>query len=140
MQRLVAILLALAAVVSPLHAQEAEGHHGGPQPLSITAIGPQNVGLGKVQLKISGTGFVRGAKVVLGATQLSTQFHNAKKLSAKATIAPIAGDVFSVAVLNGDGKLSAPFPLVISAKNPLVTGTDRGGRTRDSGGRLCEVA
>ena len=121
MQRWVAILLALAALARPAYAQEAEAKHGGPQPLSITAIGPQNVGLGKVSLKISGTGFVRGAAVMLGATQLSTQFHNAKKLSAKATIAPIPGDVYSVAVLNGDGKLSAPFPLVIGAKKPLVT-------------------
>lgn len=114
-------MLALAAFASPAHAQEAEAKHGSPQPLSITAIGPQNVGLGKVVLKILGTGFVRGAAVMLGATQLPTQFHNAKKLFARATIAAIPGDVYSVTVLNGDGKLSAPFPLVIGAKKPLVT-------------------
>ncbi len=117
--RCVAIFLALAALVSSADAQE--NRHGGPQPFSISAVGPQNVGLGKVTLKISGTGFIRGAAVLLGATQLATQFHNAKRLSARATIAPIPGDVYSVAVLNGDGKLSAPFPLAIGAKKPLVT-------------------
>src|SRR5258708_6519711 len=120
-RRCIAIFLALAALVSVAHAQETESRQRSPQPLSITAIGPQNVGLGKVALKISGTGFVSGASVILGAKAVPTHFQGAKKLSARATIAPIPGDVYSVAVLNGDGKLSAPFPLVIGAKKPIVT-------------------
>ena len=116
------LAVAVSAAISA-NAQDVDGarHHGGPQPLAITAVGPKNVRLGKVDLKISGSGFIKGASVSLGGTQLSTNFQSSKKLSARVTIAPIPGDIYSVVVLNGDGKRSAPFPLMIGAKKPVVT-------------------
>jgi uncharacterized protein (DUF1800 family) len=122
-RRSVAIVFALATIAAvSAHAQDFDpGSHGGPQPLAITAVGPKNVSLGKVDLKISGSSFIKGAKVILSGTQLSTQFQSARKLSAKTTIAPTPGDTYAVVVLNGDGKMSAPFPLVIGVKKPQVT-------------------
>jgi uncharacterized protein (DUF1800 family) len=111
-------LLALAITTAPAFAQEAPLAHG-PRPFTVTGVG-KNLSFGKVDLKVSGTGFIKGATVILGTTDLPTHFQNNKHLTAKASLAPIPGDTFAVTVRNGDGTLSPVFPLVVAVKKPKV--------------------
>jgi hypothetical protein len=107
----------VAITAAPALAQEAHG----PQPFTVKGVGPKNVGFGSVELKVSGSGFIKGATVVLGKSDLPTHFQSAKKLSAKAWLVPIPGDTYAVMVRNGDGKVSAPVPLVVDVKKPKLS-------------------
>src|ERR1700693_1127143 len=85
--RCATILVAAAVAATSALAQEAPLAHG-PQPFAVTGVGPKNVGFGNVVLKVSGTGFTKGAAVILGASALPTHFQNSKHLTAKASLAP----------------------------------------------------
>jgi uncharacterized protein (DUF1800 family) len=87
----------------------------------VTGVGPKNIGFGKVVLKVTGTGFKKGATVILGTSTLPTHFEDNKHLTAKATLAPIPGDTYAVMVKNGDGNLSPLFPLVAGVMKPKVS-------------------
>src|SRR5260370_19589234 len=87
-RRCATILLAAAFTATPALAQEASGAHG-PRPFAVIGVGPKNLTFGNVQLKVSGTGFTKGATVVLGQSDLPTHFQNNKQLTAKASLAPI---------------------------------------------------
>jgi uncharacterized protein (DUF1800 family) len=118
--RCAAILLAVAITAAPAVAQESRLAHG-PQPFAVTSVGPKNLSFGKVDLKVTGTGFVKGATIILGQSSLPTHFQSSKQLTAKTSLSPIPGDTYAVMVMNGDGKLSPPFPLVASVRKPKVS-------------------
>ena len=119
-RRWTTILLAVAFTAATAFAQEAPLAHG-PKPFAVTGVGPRNLSFGKVELKVSGTGFIKGAVVVLGQTNLPTRFQSNKQLTAKASLAPIPGNTYALMVKNGDGTLSPPFPLVVSIRKPKVS-------------------
>jgi uncharacterized protein (DUF1800 family) len=119
-RRWTTILLAVAFTAATAFAQEAPLAHG-PKPFAVTGVGPRNLSFGKVELKVSGTGFIKGAVVVLGQTNLPTRFLSNKQLTAKASLAPIPGSTYALMVKNGDGTLSPVFPLVVSIRKPKVT-------------------
>src|SRR5579863_635651 len=119
-RRCAAILLAVAIAAAPAFAQESPLAHG-PQPFAVTGVGPKNLTFGKVDLKVTGTGFVKGATIILGQSSLPTHFQSSKQLTAKTSLAPIPGDTYAVMVMNGDGKLSPLFPLVVGVRKPKVS-------------------
>ena len=124
-RRCAAILFAVALTAIPALAQEAPLAHG-PKPFAVTGVGPKNLTFGKVDLKVSGTGFIKGAVGVLGQTDLPTHFQSNKQLTAKASLSPIPGDTYAVTVRNGDGKVSPPFPLVVGVRKPFQPNSNKG--------------
>ena len=74
-RRCATTLLAFAITTALALADEAPRAHG-PQPFSVTGVGPKNLSFGKVDLDVSGTGFIKGATVILGTTDLPTHFQN----------------------------------------------------------------
>jgi len=119
-RRCAIILLVAVVAAAPARAQEARQAHQ-PRPFAVTGVGPKNLTFGKVDLKVSGTGFIKGATVILGASALPTHYKSEKSLSAKATLAPIPGNTYAVVVRNGDGTMSPPFPLQVGVRTPKVT-------------------
>ncbi|HYL58895.1 MAG TPA: DUF1800 domain-containing protein, partial [Candidatus Acidoferrales bacterium] len=93
----------------------------GPAPLSIVSIGPKNLKFGNANLILKGTGFIQGAVVMLEGAPLKTRYFSSKKLSATATLNPIAGNTFAIVVKNGDNTLTPPFPLTVAVAKPKVS-------------------
>ena len=116
---MLAFVMTTAATAGTSPSDEANRKHRPPPTFAISNVTPNTVG--NVDLKVVGSGFEKGATVLLGGTALATSYRHSSELTAKAALAPIPGDTIPVTVKNADGKLSAPFALTIGVKNPKVT-------------------
>jgi hypothetical protein len=84
----------------------------------LTGISPASTNLGSFTLTLTGSEFVSGAQVLLGATALSTTFDSATKLTATGN-ATSAG-IFSITVQNPDPGSSSS-----AAQNLTVNGSQQ---------------
>ncbi len=110
---------AVAFTAATALAQETPLAHG-PKPFAVTGVGPRNLSFGKVELKVSGTGFIKGAVVVLGQTNLRPA-SRATSSSPRKRRSHRFPATYALMVKNGDGTLSPPFPLVVSIRKPKVS-------------------
>ncbi|MFO0737672.1 MAG: hypothetical protein U0270_17400 [Labilithrix sp.] len=97
---------------------------------SITAIAPTSVLLNAADfpIKVTGTGFVAGSKIIFNGTALATTPGGAGELTATVTTNDVstAGD-HTVSVENPPpgGGLSAPLNLVVNNPPPVTTSVDK---------------
>ncbi len=92
----------------------------------VTSTAPVSVKIGQASLDISGSGFVNGSQVMLGATALQTAFISPTLLKTKGTMPAAIGGVLSLRVSNPEpgASLSNVAVIPVSPANAQLTAAD----------------
>lgn len=79
----------------------------------VTKVDPAQLTFGPQSITVTGTGFISGSQIKIGAAVLPTRIVAPNKLLAATTIAPTMGEVVAVSIVNPDPGGSAAEPAAV---------------------------